>query len=228
MINIKQKAINLRRKGYTFTEIEKTLGIIIPKSTLSGWCKEITLTSKQKDRIIKLNLAKLHIAQQKSVISSQKRNRAFLDLLRFRNQYLLKRLDIDTQRIILSIIYICEGAKWKSHRGIMFGNSDPKMIRFFIFLLMHCFPKINLNDLRCRVSYRADQDIKALENYWAKITGISLNHFFKTKPDPRTIGRTTKKPDYKGVCVVTCRGTDIQLELETIAKLLFEYTGPVA
>lgn len=224
---IKQKAMILRKKGYTYLEINKALDNEIPKSTLSGWCKNIILTNEQKNRIKAINLSKLLIAQQKSVLSKRSKRNKYLELLKSKNLFLLKEIDRNILKIILSILYICEGAKWKSHRGIMFGNSDPDMIRFFIFLLINCY-HVNKNSIRCRVSYRADQDIKVLERFWSRATGIPLIHFFKTKPDPRTIGKITKKSNYKGVCVVTCKGTDIQLELETIARLLFSYNGPVA
>ena len=74
--------------------------------------------------------------------------------------------------------------------------------------------------LKCRVSYRTDQNINEIEEYWSTITNISRENFYKTKPDPRTKGKKTKKVDYKGVCVLTCAGAKIQLELEEIAKLL--------
>jgi len=35
-------------------------------------------------------------------------------------------------------------------------------------------------------------------------------------------GKKTQKADYKGVCVITCAGAKIQLELEEIANLLLE------
>ena len=74
--------------------------------------------------------------------------------------------------------------------------------------------------MKCRISYRADQNIKSLQNYWSRLTGISLKNFYKTIPDPRTIGKPTKKKDYKGVCVVTCAGSHIQLELEAIPAIV--------
>ncbi len=119
------------------------------------------------------------------------------------------------------MLHLGEGAKWKSHRGLMLGSSDPDIIRLYIKLLKICYGKKN-TDMRCRISYRADQDINELETYWSKITNISRSNFYKTRPDPRTVGKPTKNKDYKGVCVITSSGTDIQLELESIAKIILK------
>ena len=76
--------------------------------------------------------------------------------------------------------------------------------------------------MKCRICYRADQDIEILEKFWSKSTGIPLGNFYKTKPDARTIGKPTKKLDYKGVCVIMGSTTKVQLELELVAKMIIE------
>lgn len=127
------------------------------------------------------------------------------------------------------MLYLGEGAKLKSHRGLMLGSSDPRIIRLHIKLLAACY-RIAREKLKCRISYRADQDLNTLQKYWSEITGIPLETFYKSKPDPRTIGKPTKCLDYKGVCVVMCSGTSIQLELDIITDIILESLseGPIA
>lgn len=43
---LKPKAVELRKEGTSIREIEKLLSI--PRSTLSGWLKNIKLTTEQK------------------------------------------------------------------------------------------------------------------------------------------------------------------------------------
>jgi len=82
---------------------------------------------------------------------------------------------------------------------------------------------MSLEELRCRVSYRADQDITALNRYWSSVSGIKLVNFYKSVPDPRTVGKKTINSGYKGVCVVSClKSTKIQLELGAIADIVIE------
>lgn len=119
------------------------------------------------------------------------------------------------------MLYLGEGSKWKSHRGLALGSSDPQIIKLYIGLLNRCYG-LKLEQMKIRVSYRADQNIDLLQNYWSKITKIPKRNFYKTIPDPRTIGKPTKNKQYKGVCVIYCSGTDIQLELELIPKLILQ------
>ncbi|OGI82361.1 hypothetical protein A3G53_01240 [Candidatus Nomurabacteria bacterium RIFCSPLOWO2_12_FULL_44_11] len=127
--------------------------------------------------------------------------------------------DILVLKMILSVLYLGEGTKWKGHSGMVLGSSDPNIILLYIKLLEICYG-INHKKLKCRVSYRADQNLKSLERYWSKITGIPLSNFYKTKFDPRTIGKPTKNKKYRGVCVIMGAGSHIQLELEAIPKLI--------
>ncbi|MDO8582220.1 MAG: hypothetical protein Q7S16_05105, partial [bacterium] len=129
--------------------------------------------------------------------------------------------DKSTLKLALAFLYLGEGSKWRSHSGAMLGSSDPDIIRLYIRLLGLCYG-IQSNRLKCRVSYRTDQDINYLQKYWSEVSGIPLVNFYKTKPDPRTKGKPTKKLDYMGVCVITGAGTNIQLELELIPKLVLK------
>ena len=74
---------------------------------------------------------------------------------------------------------------------------------------------------RCTVMCRADQNIKELEKYWQEKSGIPKEQFYKTRIDARSIGKPTKKVGYKGVLKVDYMDTKIQLELESLADLLY-------
>ena len=217
---LKEKVIKLRKQGKTYLEIQKILKTSIPKSTLSYWCSDIPLPLNFQRRIRDYNKFNLNKARTIALGVIKTKRERYLKDLEDRNLYLLKKLDKDVLKIALSMLYFGEGTKWKSHSGLFLGNSDPNLIKLYLKLLKSCY-KINTDRLRCRISYRADQNINELQEFWSKITKIPLTHFYKTKPDPRTVGKKTRKKDYKGVCVILCtKATEIQLELETIAKLI--------
>jgi len=219
---IKQKAIFLREKGKTYSEIQNILKTKIAKSTLAYWCKNVKLPIGYEKRVRAIIQNHIKKARIKALTANREKRDRLLKSLEEKSYFLLKKMNKDVLKMLLTILYACEGSKWRSHRGLMLGNADPQIIKFYIKLLKTCYPeKINDNALRCRISYRADQNIQKLQKYWSELTQIPLNHFFKTKSDPRTIGKKTRKKDYKGVCVVSCGGTKIQLELETIAKIIF-------
>ena len=218
--HIKTRIRKLRAQGNTFSEISKTIKVHIPKSTYSNWCANIKLPAWYKKKVEILNKRSLLKAQRISRISRRVKREQFLKNLRDKNRSIPKKLsDPLILKMLLAVLYLGEGTKWKSHRGLTLGNSDPNIIKLYIRLLKLCFG-IKKENLKCRISYRADQNIYELEKYWARITGISKNNFYKTKPDPRTIGKPTKNKKYKGVCVVSCAGTEKQLELEFIPELI--------
>jgi len=220
---IKKQAIELRKKGRTYFEIQKELGVNIAKSTLSYWCQGVELPIYYQEKIAKIVLKNREKSRAVALIVKKERRDQFLQSIIDRNLHLTNKLtDKDVSKIILAVIYGCEGAKWKTHSGLLLGNSDPSLLRFYVGLLKKCYPNVISNKVfRCWVSHRADQDINELNKFWSKELNIPFKCFYKIKPDPRTIGKPTKKKDYKGVCVVSSRGSEIQLELEAIAKILF-------
>ena len=218
---IRKQVRKLRSRGKTYTEIQQFLDISMPKSTLSDWCRDVILPDWYTAKIKDLNRKSFTKAQAMARVSMKRKRELFLEKVRQEAKHVIKKLNLEALKIILAILYLGEGAKWKSHSGLLLGSSDPVVVLLYISLLEKCY-KIRKDQMRCRISYRADQNIRKLEAYWSNITGILKENFYKTKPDPRTIGKRTKKSDYRGVCVVTCAGSHIQLELEEIAKLLLK------
>lgn len=210
----------LRSTGKTYSEIMEELKIKTPKSTMSAWCQSISLPKWYKDKVNEINNKSLKKAQQMAWASNRIKRERFLQNLISNNSHLTKKLnDKHVLKMILSMLYLGEGSKWKSHSGLLLGSSDPDIIRLYIRLLFLCYG-IKSDQLRCRVSYRADQDIQKLQRYWSRVTLVSLKNFYKTIPDPRTVGKPTTQKDYMGVCVISCAGSHIQLELEAIPKLI--------
>ena len=117
------------------------------------------------------------------------------------------------------MLYLGEGAK-SSRGSVCFGNSDPFIISLFLNLVRKCY-KVDEKKFRCTVLCRADQSVGNLEKFWLKITKIPKSQFYKTRIDARTIGKPTKKLDYKGVCVINYFSADIFLDLMQIPRTIF-------
>lgn len=219
---LKERAITLRRKGYTYSEINRVLKTSISKSTLSSWLKDVYLTPKQKHKLESNIFIKLKTSQEKALRINKIRRTKYLNGLRSKNLPLLKRLDIQNQKLLLSILYLGEGSKTKSTQHLSLGSSNPNIVRLYLSLLKTCF-EINDTKFRVRIQCRADQNIKRLEKYWLKITGISKKQFYPTYFDRRTINKPTLRKNYKGVCVVMYFDRSIQFELEFLADSVIEY-----
>lgn len=219
--SLKPKVIILRKSGKTYGEIIKIIGQNIPKSTLSNWCSKIYLTSKQKKVIDKKVIENCKKGMEVAWIINKERREKYLESIVNRNRHLALLLkNKNTAKIALAILYLGEGAKTK--RGsLMFGNSDPYIINLFLHLLRFCY-NIDEKKFRCTLQCRADQNIIKLEKFWGETTKIPLSQFYKARIDPRTIGKTSKNIDYKGVCRIDYFSADIFLDLMQIPKTIYK------
>lgn len=218
---LRSRAINLRKSGKTYSEIKKDTGVNIPQSTLSYWFKNIKLSKNQKNRIDKIVLKNIKKGQLAALKVNKIKRQAYLDSVENRVKHLGKLMyNKDVAKISLAMLYLGEGSKVRKG-SLMFGNSDPEIIKLFLGLLRHCY-EIDEKKFRCTVQLRADQNIGKLEKFWHTITKISKKQFYKARIDPRTIGKISKKPEYKGVCVIDYFSADILNEFKKIVEVIYK------
>ena len=217
-----EKARKLRLKGKTYSEINSRMSTNISKSTFNSWFKGLLLPTAYYKKIDRLN--------RKAVRKARKVNEKKLKLrllrLKQMNANLINRIDFDIAKLLLAMLYLCEGSKYPSTRNMRFGSSYPGMIRLFMCLLRNCF-EIKKEKLRGELQCRADQNTQTLIRFWSKVSGIPLIRFYPSRIDKRTINKPTMKKDYRGVFVINYFDVDIQLELQFLGEYLGE-VGPVA
>lgn len=229
-MDVKQKAQELRKQGWSLGEISKEMGIV--KNTLSVWMKNIALTEKQRENLVRRTKAKIAssgaIGRPIAVRLMREKIEAWKNNIRESVKYFEKfpLAHTDIGKLACGLLYTCEGSKYPSTRGLTFANSDPSVIRCFLYLLRNNFA-VNETKLRCRVMYRCDQNIEELKKFWVGVTGIPLTQFFKTTPDERTRGRPTLKPDYKGICAVQYSDTSLQFRLIAIGERIINGAGGI-
>lgn len=211
-IKYKDRAIALRRAGKTYTEIQKLINPKLPSSTLSDWFKNSIFSPEEKERIAVNGKERIRNGYLKALVAQEAKRKIYFEEIRDRLGPLNNLLeDPHIAKLALLMLYWCEGAK--AIRGsVVFGNSDPKMIRLFLALMRKCYT-INEEKFRATVQCRADQDPQALALYWSDITKISLEQFYKPRIDPRTIGKPSKQLDYKGVCRIDYFSAKVYHEL---------------
>lgn len=219
-MGLKEEAIALRQQGKSYGEIQIVLDTKIPKSTLSYWCKNYSFTHLQLNRIEKRISAGGEKGRAAALAAKRARREQYRENLRIKNRDLVQVLfrDLMTAKTGLVILYLAEGAK--NRKGsLMFGNSNPNIILMFLKLL-HLVYDIDESKFRCTVQCRADQDVKTLERHWSRITSIPLSQFYKTRVDARTIGKTSRKKDYKGVCRLEYFSADVYHDLSVAGNVL--------
>lgn len=132
----------------------------------------------------------------------------FLKKEEFSNNYL---------KVICALLFWTEGSK--SGSFVSFINSDPKMIRLFLFTLRESF-SIDENKLRGLVHVHKYHDQEKIEKYWSKVSSISLDQFSKSYQKPNSGKR--KRSGYKGSFRIRYYDVKVAEELTSIYTMLPE------
>ena len=193
-IKLREIVQDLRRRGYLFLEIRKAIKLDVPKATLSNWLRDIKVNKKYQRRFVKAILDSRKRAWEASLNSRKLKHEIFLENLKTKNLFLKKKLSVDVQKIALAMLYLGEGAKWQGHRGLMLGSSDPIILKLYLIFLKNCYA-VSRDTIKARISYRVDQNLREIEDFWSRELKIPVKNFYKTKPDLRTIGKKTKNKD---------------------------------
>jgi hypothetical protein len=198
--SVVSQAQALRRSGFTYQEIADQLGQRLPKATVATWCRGIELgAAAAKERRLRLQ-PKLAKAREAAQAIKRKRRLKRERQAKARLQPLVALLDdVRVAKIVLAMLYAAEGGKTHNRACVTFGNSDPRMIKLFLRLFGQCY-ELDPSRFRCTVMGRADMDYSRLNDYWQKVTRIPNSQFYAPRIDPRTVGKPSRKPDYKGVC----------------------------
>ncbi|MDO8621619.1 MAG: hypothetical protein Q7R80_00085 [bacterium] len=207
--------MQLRKEGTSIVAIESRLGI--PRSTLSGWFRGIHLNRQQEERLLRNKHDALNRARGKASEWHRRQKQQRIEFAHLQAREALEMIDERNPAIIelaLALLYLGEGSK-KTVETAM-GNSDPMVLRFFLSVLRKVY-SLDVRNVRCELSLRADQDSERMKRYWATELGLSTSCFKRIHLDQRTVGSPTY-PHYKGVCYVRCGNVAIQRRLLSLAE----------
>ncbi|MFA6076834.1 MAG: hypothetical protein WC735_02030 [Candidatus Paceibacterota bacterium] len=208
----------LRKQGKSIRDIETSLGI--PRSTLSGWFKNVKLTTSQYRSLKNKNRKALIEARKKAIVWHNQQKTKRLELAEKEAGKTLSKIKTN-QEIIelgLALLYLGEGSKKSTTTGM--GNSDPLILKFFLKVMTDIY-KIDIEKIRFDIHIRADQNPELIKNYWSRGLNAPLIRFKTVSIDKRTIGKPTY-PDYKGVCVIVCGNIAVQRKLVYIGRKFCE------
>lgn len=206
----KEKAIKLRKKGYSYSEILKSVGV--SRSTLSEWLRHITISNTQIDRLRFKNekarkLGSIALKNHRIARSEQIIKQSIAEI---------GNIDINTLRIIGATLYWAEGSKQNEHepsKELIFTNSDPKMIRIYLLWLIKCL-SVNIDDIKFEIYIHEtyNKTSSELSRYWSGVTGFASDKLTKIyfKNNKVNSYRKNKGEEYNGVLRITVRkSTDI-------------------
>lgn len=171
----KIKAQELRRKGLSYSEIQKS--VPVPKSTLSGWCRDIFPTEKQALRLLG---KKLKGAARGRLIGAKRQQAKRINQIKKLLEDGKKEVGLLSKRdrFIAGIcLYAAEGAKRDKYCS--FSNSDPKLIKFMAKWFREFF---QIPEIKFRGSIWIHEELSVSNaiKFWSKIANIPSSQFHKT------------------------------------------------
>lgn len=203
-IRKKEKALYMRLKGLSITDIADSLGL--NKTTISYWCRDIKLSS-----------------QQLSKLETQRKDKAQVALLKYAERNRIERIkktleekmmgeklfDLSSENSVLAIglgLYWGEGYK-ESNGEMGFTNSNPKVIKFYLkWLQMLGVEKGNLI-FRLTINEQFTNLEGAIKKFWIRFLSVNYNQFSKTSIIKSYLKKANinKTDHYKGVLRVKVR-----------------------
>lgn len=190
----KQKAVTLRRKGYSIKDIARELSVA--PSTVSLWCKSIVLTKSQQRVLRSKQITAGALGRQKGADANrEKRLRAIL--LAEKEASLQIKAIKNGELFYLGLgIYWGEGVKSTSGQTSII-NSDVRILKVMIRWFDLCF-NIPPSTLRpyVYISNHHKMREKIIMNYWASALGLHLSQFkspiyLKHRPQERHSNHNT-------------------------------------
>lgn len=174
-LDLKIRAIELRKKGLSVKDIKKKLGVSL--SSVSIWVRDVRLTNEQLKKLYK---SKKIGSLKGSIIAAQnkkKQREAITERLKNEGKKEIGTLSKRDRFIIGVAIYIGEGGK--TDRDISVVNSDFRLIKFMMNWFKD-FCLVPINKFRGSIYIHDNLDENKAKIFWSKKTGIPLSQFTKS------------------------------------------------
>lgn len=210
----KEKAKELRKSGYSLSEISSNLNV--SKSTASLWTKHVKINQLGVDRIKE----KSKSARSKvfEILHNRKLERLSIADLEAEKRISEFQLDSYTAIVALSIMYWCEGSK--DDRSVHFTNSDPDLVKIFMKLFRQCFP-VDEKKIKITAHLHDYHNEKEILEFWSSVTNVPLSQF--NKPFRKESKHTFKKEGYKGCVRINYHNSHITRVIQLFAKKLAKH-----
>jgi transcriptional regulator with XRE-family HTH domain len=207
--SVKEKARALRAKGLSYKEICKR--VPVAKSTISLWCRDVPLSTAQKNRLWQKRDTQLKGIKAIQRMFWKRRCEAFSA-----GTKMIMTLKRDERFIAGLMLYWGEGTKQKR---TSIANSDPRVIQFMVRWFNDFFD-VTPDEMSMHVHMHSGQNENAIKSYWSELTGVPLENFHKSFTKPEGSGYR-KNVLYKGTVKLT-------VKREGSTYMLFQILGCIA
>lgn len=223
----RRRAIELRRQGLSYREIRAE--VLVAKSTLSLWLRQVGLAKPQRQRLTARRLAAAHRGTERLHAQHLARVTSIHDAASLEARDLIQAGD--TMWVAGTTLYWAEGAKtkpWRSQARFQFTNTDPAVILLARnWLRRYC--AVEASDIMYDLYIHENADVESARRHWTAQLCIAddlLRTYFKRhNPSPRrhNVGRT-----YYGTMRLTVRkSTVLAHRIEGWIRVIAHHCGVV-
>lgn len=224
----KEKAINLRKRGLSYSEILKQ--IPVAKSTLSLWLRSVGLSKKQKQILTDRKLASM----KRGAFAKKNQRIQLSEKIKKESRAEIKLINKKELMLIGAALYWAEGSKAKEHnisQGIIFSNSDPLMIKLFLKWLKEVL-KVKTSDINPEIYIHENSknNIKKVIKYWSHIINIpdkEFQHIYFKKNKISTKRKNIGKNYYGLLRVRVRKSTNLNRKVSGWIEGILENCGVV-
>lgn len=209
---LKEKALALRREGYSYSHIKNELGV--SKSTLSGWLRDMPLSDTQ----IRMLRAESPVRIERFQNTMRRKKQAKLD-----DSYssIAARIgDISSRELSISgfFLYWAEGTKTRNG-AIEMTNTNPYMLRYFLkWLELFAIQK---HKIRVHLHLYSDMDVQKQIQFWSNILDISPAQFNKPYIKSNTAASITYSNSFgQGTCSLSVSDASLRHTMLMALKYL--------
>ncbi len=211
----RQKAIELRLRGGTYSAIKSLLGI--SKSTLSYWLRDIELKPSQREKINKDAMAKRVETYIQTTRARRKR------IIQEYYEIEKKNLGIVTKRDFLVaglFLYLGEGEKGNWFTSAV-SNSNPTTIKFVVFWFTKILD-VDRKKIKIRLHLYQDMDIQKEITFWKKITGLPTSQFGKPYIKKTNFSKINYSTFGHGTCNVIVGDVKLKHKIMTAIQVILD------
>lgn len=200
---LKKKAVKLRRKGLSYSEILKQ--IPVAKSTLSLWLRSVNLSTEQTQRLTEKKLLAIQKGSQSRRAWRVTKTKFIKEQAHLEIKNKIRKIDNRDLLLMGIMLYWAEGAKDKEYnpgQSVIFSNSDPQMIKLFLRWINNCLQITNENiKFSIYIHENHKHVIENVKAFWSNKTGFPIGEFDKIyyKKHKIKIHRKNIKESYNGL-----------------------------
>jgi len=168
---LKQKALELRKLGKSYSQIKNNLGV--SKGSLSLWLKDYPLSKEQMTAVRDFSEVRIEKFRQTMLVKREKR---FAD---FYKSEKIKQLPLSKRELFIAglFLYWGEGVKGLKYQLGLY-NTNPQLVKFGL-LWYRDILHVPLKKIKIHLHLYADMNIQEEIKFWSRQLKISVSHFGK-------------------------------------------------